>query len=194
VSLERTLEAQRVRLLRLLTGWFAVVALLSAGPLAVPLPRWVRAVIADLLIRAELAAHYMVQVSARLQAQGDFAGLAGCDAAPAPTEMTLDDVPSTAAILRRMRALRRLLSDLPRYGQRLLRRVLCGVSGRVAPLAGPAGAVANPVAPQWNAPLGERPPDKDRHGFREFCARVFSRREALAFAVSPRSVFREAIA
>jgi len=162
VDLERALETQRVRLLRLLTGWFAVVAVMSGGPFAVALPRWVRAVFADLLVRAELAAQCLVQVSARLQA-GDRWGFvedASSSFVPLDAAGRTDDVPSTAALLRRMRALRRLLQNLPHFGRRLLRRLDVG-EARVFFGVAPAHDCRTPAAsPQWIAPGIERPPDR----------------------------------
>ena len=160
VGLERALETQRVRLLRLLTGWLAVVAVLSAGPLAVPLPLWARAYFDDLLIRAELAAQYMVQVSARIQARGEFGSAGATCVAPASLDLVPEDVPSTAALLRRMRALRRVLLDLQRFGLRLLRRR----EGRAARPAVTWEHLTHSVlrfdVPQWIAPTVERPPDR----------------------------------
>ena len=166
VGLERALETQRVRLLRLLSGWFAVVAVLSGGRLAVPLPLWVRVFFDDLLIRAELAAQYMVQVSARMQARGDFAMAEGVFVQPARVALAPDEVPSTDALMGRMRALRRVLRELPRYGRRLLRRLRGRAIDRIALSDDRARDVSRPALPQWNAPQVERPPDK---GLRVFC-------------------------
>lgn len=160
MDLERALETQRVRLLRLLTGWFAVVALLSGGPFALPLPRWVRAFLSEMLTRAEYAAQCLVLVSAGLQAKGERGG-AGLrvSAPPLQQHQSGAGVPTTVALIRRMKALRRLLQDLPRRGRRLLRirRAVSRVVGAVsfAPEDRAAGS-----ARQWIAPGEERPPDK----------------------------------
>ena len=131
-----------------------------------PLPLWLRAFFDDLLIRAELAATYLVQVSARVQAGGDLV-IAGGASAPFPAAgRAVNQIPSTLALLRRMRALRRVLSDLPRYGWRFLRR-------REGRAAGPAvtwehltRGVLRFDVPQWIAPTVERPPDKGCPVFR----------------------------
>jgi len=162
VNLERALEMQRVKLLRLLTGWFAVVALITAGPLAVPLPRWVRAVFADLLVRAEFAAQCLVRVSARLQA-GERWAVAGASRSAfvgLATANCADDIPSTTALLRRMRALRRLLQDLPRFGRRLLRRLSDDSADAFLESIPTHESRAPSVAPQWVVPGIERPPDR----------------------------------
>ena len=162
VDFERALETQRVKLLRLLTGWLAVVALLSGGPFAVPLPRWVRAVFADLVVRAEFAAQCLVRVSARSQA-GDYCAViedSRFSIVHLDTGDRADDVPSTAALLRRMKALRGLLQDLPRFGRRLLRR-LSDDSADVFLGSIPTHESRAPsTAPQWVVPGIERPPDR----------------------------------
>jgi len=113
VDLERALETQRVALLRLLSGWFAVIGFLSSGPfaLAVPcsLPQWICKYFDMLLTRAEFAAQCLVQASISLQG--------GHGHAPAPEPM-IDQgkrgAPSFEALLRRMTALRDLLENLSR--------------------------------------------------------------------------------
>ncbi len=157
VDLERALEAQRVRLLRLLTGWFGLVALMSVAPLAVPMPRWFRAFLSDVVTRAELAAHYMVQMSARLQAAEVLPDLRK-DAPVASTCNPQGEVPSTASLLRRMRALRRVLKDLPLAGRRLLWR-LCPKEAVVRPAWNQSSdARACSLVPNSNVPKIEPPP------------------------------------
>ena len=171
VDLERALEAQRVRLLRLLTGWLAVVALMSGGPLALPLPRWLRAFFADLLIRVEFAAQCMVQVSACLQA-----GQSGTVSSLRPMPVlrpahSVDDVPSVVALLRRMKTLRRLLRDLPRHGRRLLRRCESRRVSRRTSWAGLSRGASGFAMPQWIVPEVERPPDVVGTIFVTLCSR-----------------------
>ena len=186
VDLERALETQRVKMLRLLTGWLVALALVSGGPLAVPLPRWVRAIFADLLVRAELAAQCLVQVSARLQAGHRWGVVEAAPSSFAPIAAAFrdDDVPSTASLLRRMGLLRRLLQNLPRFGRRLLRRVDAGAA------LGPFGyssvydCPAPSATPQWIAPGIERPPDRLGRIRSWNCARVRIGREAFGVARS----------
>jgi len=162
VDLERALETQRVRLLRLLTGWFAVVALISAGPFAVPLPRWVRAVFADLLVRAEFAAQCLVRVSAHSQAGDRWVVAQGSSSSLAPLDKAerTDEVPSTATLLHRMKALRGVLQDLPRFGRRLLRHTDGDVSDTALGIAPTLERRTLSATPQWIAPGVERPPDR----------------------------------
>ena len=161
MDLERAMEAQRVKLLRLLTGWLAAVVLVSGVSLDLPLPRWVRGFITDLIVRAELAAAYLVRVSAYVQA-GDQWIVVG-DSSPVLSRISerCDEPPTTAALVRRIKALRRLLQDLPRHGRRLLRPL---DGGEVeADCAGGFRAVdcglENSAHAQWIAPGIERPPD-----------------------------------
>jgi len=162
LNLERTLETQRVKLLRLVTGWLAVVVLVSGGSLG--LPRWARSFLADLIVRAEFAAQCLVLVSARLQTNERWAVAEDSPASVSRSEGggAVDETPSVAVLLRRMKALRRVLQDLPRFGRRLLRplrgsegekRVRCS-TGRTHPID------VAPAPPEWVAPRVERPPDK----------------------------------
>ena len=162
MDLERALEMQRVKLLRLLTGWFALMALVSGGSLAFPLPRWARSFFVDLIVRAEFGAQCLVRVSAHLQA-GERWALAENSVSSFPVLEAGDageDVPSTAALIRRMKALRRLLRDVPRYARRLLRPLVA--DDRAGHGAVACGSMRKELAsPQWIAPQDERPPDKE---------------------------------
>ena len=124
MEMERALETQRTKLLRLLAGWLAVVEWVSLAPFVGELPCWLRAFLGGLLSRAEYAAQSLVLVSARVQARlgyGEFTH--GPSEAFAYAELPLpEDVPPTMVLLQRMRALCALLEDLPRQGRRLLRR------------------------------------------------------------------------
>ncbi len=156
MEIERALETQRVKLLRLLTGWFAVVVLLSVGPFAAP--RWARVFLDDLLVRAEFAAQCLVRVSAGLQADARWAVVAEV---PSLSESdSVDGVPSTAVLIRRMKALRRLLQDLPRYGRRMLRPLDAHESAATFGNSLMNLDRTHRVSPQWIAPGVERPPDK----------------------------------
>ncbi len=113
MDLEQALETQRVKLLRLLAGWFALVGVLSAGPFQLPVPRWILAFFDTLLIRAELAAQYLLTASIFLQGAGNAVVLGDV---PKPTmSRAEDDVPSPAELLRRMEKLRSLLENLPQH-------------------------------------------------------------------------------
>jgi len=165
--MERALEIQRVKLLRLLAGWFAIVGFLSAGPLRLELPRWMRAFFAALLIRAEFAAQSLVWVAACVAAKKTASPSTQLHAASLPFIKPIasgDPVPSTQALLHRMKALMALLENLPRHGLRLLRRRVRGKSKQPR------------LAAEWRSDSGsslsrvrgladqriDRPPDKAR--------------------------------
>ncbi len=127
--MERAVETQRLKLLRLLAGWLAVVAFLSAAPISPAWTLWVRSFLSSVLARAEAAAQCLIFVEARriAQARGGevdpawlsqrhFELLSVCDGTP----------PSLAVLRRRLVALRGLLNSLPRRGLRLLRRMTAG--------------------------------------------------------------------
>lgn len=163
VDFERTLETQRVRLLRLLTGWFSVVVLLSVGPLALPLPFWFGSFLAGVLTRAELAAQYLVRASVCLQARDGLAIAEGASPfAGSAVRGSVDAVPSTRDLLRRMNALRRILEDLPRYARRMM---VCEIAGEAFDFSRPVPARVirdrlGKIGAQWIAARVERPPDK----------------------------------
>ena len=126
MAIEQALETQRTKLLRLLAGWLVIAEWLPVAPFVGELPRWLRSFLGSLVTRAEFAAQSLVFVSARLQAQNGLGEWIG----PQPDAFAVDEangwisdgVPSTGALLRRMKALRALLDDLPRAGRRLWRR------------------------------------------------------------------------
>lgn len=133
MEIERAIETQRLKLLRLLAGLFTAVALLSVGPIAPAWSRWVRSFVFSVLERAEAAAQSLVLAQACLIARSN-----GCDVdrarlaqrhIRAMTVSDADDVPSLADLRRRIVALRALLKDLPRRSRRLLRRVIAWAGG-----------------------------------------------------------------
>jgi len=118
VDLKRAIDTQRLRLLRLVTGWVALLGFWSVGPWAVPLPRWARSYFAALLIRAEGAAQNLLQASASMQAGSGFVASAPIRH---PIGAGQGDAPSVPDLLRRMHALRETLENLHRRAWRLLR-------------------------------------------------------------------------
>ncbi len=82
-------------------GWFALVALISGGPLAMALPRWARSFLNDMLIHAENAAQCLVLVSARLQTKGTWASTGGLPSAFTPVHPcdTANNTPSTLELI-----------------------------------------------------------------------------------------------
>ena len=124
MEMEQALETQRAKLLRLLAGWFSLLEWLSFGPFQIELPRWVRVFFADLVIRAEFAAQSLIVVSARLSAKNSLDGSSPTVHALQPLAKVVesaDDVPSTATLLQRIKALRAALENLPHQRVRPLR-------------------------------------------------------------------------
>jgi len=168
VNLERALDTQRVRLLRLVTGWIILLGVLSVGPLALPVPRWVRVFFETVLIRAELAANYMLHTSALMQGNGD---VVDCGPAARVCRMVDAETQSVEALLHRMKALCDLLDHLPRHARRLVRVCQCaGVAFDYA--TAPHFSVRRNHAAMgdmdWTAPRVERPPDKGGFDFSSF--------------------------
>ena len=165
VDLERTLEIQRLRLLRLLTGWISVLGVLSFAPATLPLPRWIRAFFDRVLLRAELAAQFLVQVSALQQATGDLVAHVPRERAQSQQSV---EVCSTQMLLRRMIALRDVLENLPRHARRLLRvRKIAGeaLNYSAPPRRLPVRGRMATVTADWMLPRVERPPDKGAYRF-----------------------------
>ena len=177
MDLERALETQRVALLRLLSGWFAVVEFASGGPLGMvfphALPRCIRAFFSTLLTRAEFAALCLVDVSIRLQ--GGTSVAVSEDEARPPVACTTDEAPSFEALLRRMIALRDLLENLPHYARQKMRRPCRGRAAACAEQKDSVrlkwtrifGTSDTMAVHQCILPRMDRPPDKS--GVPEIC-------------------------
>ena len=125
MDIERTLETQRLKLLRILAGLLFTIGFLSVGPVSRGFSVWVCGYVGSVLSRAEMAARYLVIAQARV-----IAARHGCDldidrfsesfartAAPLVTE------PSVAECRARLRALRAVLMNVSRHALRLLRRI-----------------------------------------------------------------------
>lgn len=192
VEIERALEIQRAKLLRLLAGWLVIVEWMPFAPFVGDAPRWLRSFLGALVTRAEFAAQSLVIVSARLQAQNgrgilvmaqsrSFA-FANVDAS------RFGDVPSSKALAHRMRALRALLEDLPRAGHRFLRRCEDRRTAQASDAARPFEREPFALSPERllrAAPFErriERPPDKSHptvftFGYLRPCSRRGGRRD-----------------
>jgi len=126
VTIERQIETQRRKLLRLVAGWLAVVAFMTAAPFAPSWTRWVRALLSSLLDRADAAAQCLLFVEARRIAEAHEGRV---DQAWLSRQFDLltardaDEPPSLAALRRRAMALRCLLDNLSRRAARLLGRM-----------------------------------------------------------------------
>ena len=160
--MERALETQRLKLLRLLAGLAVALGLVSLAPAVSMLPRWVRFYVASVLVRAESAAHHLVIVAAcgllRKQSVGSSVRLSF---PTAPDAALADGEPSTAVLLKRIKSLRSMLRDLPCHAKRMVARMMKAMLEPREPTpdweicAGRVRATDAPVATRI-----ERPPDK----------------------------------
>jgi len=123
VDISAALETQRLRLLRLLAGLVCIVQFVSLAPLVSMLPVKIRAYVSAVLDRAEAAVNCLVIATASIRYGYRV---------PAPT----NDIPSpmdvaklsechttTENLLHRIRVLRTVLENLPRYAKRLMKRL-----------------------------------------------------------------------
>ena len=164
MDLERALETQRIKLLRLLTGWIAVAGFVSCGSFVLPLPQELRRFFDSLLTRAELAGQYLARASECLQGRNGRVVSDG-PLSPSPSHAN-DDAPSCANLVRRMEALRDLLDNLTwekprarRTGRRVTRYHDC--EKRIGFVAHPLHAANRAIAkPEPHAPRAEHPPDR----------------------------------
>ena len=164
MDIERTLETQRLRLLRIVAGLVVVVGVLALGPVSRGFSVWVCGYVGSVLSRAELAARYLVIAQARL-----IAAQRGCDLDVSRFSETLvqsyappETASGVAEIRVRLRALRAVLMNVPRYALRLLRRIEKQVSGsgsRPSPRFDPCRS-SDLCARRRAAIRIERPPDK----------------------------------
>jgi len=125
VDFERTLETQRLRLLRLVAGLVLLIGFLSVGPVSRGFSVAICRYVGSVLSRAEMAARYLVIAQAhRMVALGAFQGQRSQiseSLAHAFVKTHADVSPSECQ--RRLKALRALLLDLPSHALRLLRRI-----------------------------------------------------------------------
>ena len=125
MDMERAIETQRLRLLRLLAGLLVAIGFLSVGPVSRGFSDWACGFVGSVLSRAEAAARCLVIAQARLIAERMGSGIdrslfsmpAIHDFSDSDTDVSLSD------LHRRLCALRALLSNLPRHALRLLRRI-----------------------------------------------------------------------
>lgn len=171
MKIEQELDRQRLRLLRLLAGLAALVVLVSLAPALSMVPQWVRAHMASVLVRAELAAENMVIVAAYVMTRTQVS------VAPVPSvwsQELCDGRLSTVRLLRRIATLRAVLENLPRAAQRLLKRLEKArrKSREDTPVHGWdwGAAIASSQSAVFDA-REDRPPDK-RHPARRLASRV----------------------
>jgi len=125
VDFERTMETQRLRLLRLVAGLIVWLGFLSVGPVSRGFSEWACGFVGSVLSRAETAARYLViaqahQMAARIGFDGDRRQISESFAGAFVTD---DPDVSLLECQRRLKALRAVLMDLPLHALRLLRRI-----------------------------------------------------------------------
>ena len=125
MDFERTLEAQRLKLLRIVAGLFVVVGVLSVGPVSRGFSIWVCGFVGSILSRAEAAARCLVfaQVGSLIARSGmdlDRSRFSECLA----RVFIADDADVSLPDYRgRLKVLRTVLTDLPSHAARLIRRI-----------------------------------------------------------------------
>ena len=189
MDLERAIETQRLRLLRIVAGLLVAVGVLTIGPVSCRFSDWVLDFVRSILSRVETAARYLVIAQARLMgARGgldsDQSQLLDSLASVFVAEETGDSLPGCR---KRLKALLAVLTHLPRHAARLIRRIERQTRG-----AARACRLSHCFEKRLLASLGdgrlaetriERPPDKGLPHGPSFNLPPESGREALAVGV-----------
>lgn len=162
LEIEHGIRAQWLKLLRIIAGLLTVVTFVSLVPFSCECRRWVREMVFSVLSRAECAAHHLVIAQARLMAgqQGLSVDPERLFHAAATRRSPVAALPTVRGLWVRLRALRALLLDLPRHGDRLLRRALRRLSEQ--PKTRGFTPIEPPMLRVWRlaAVRVERPPDR----------------------------------
>ena len=168
LQIEEGIATQSQKLFRLVAGLLMAVAFASATPFSPACRRWICGHVLSVLIRAESAAQSLMIAQAFV-----LAGRRGMHFRPAALftssgtlfpngDRSEAELPSLSELTVRLKALRAVLFDVPRFAMRLLKRV---VAQSVKTMRGgglpryPAayeGVCAHRFVPEPN----ERPPDK----------------------------------
>jgi len=136
LQIEHGIATQRLRLSRLVAGLLLAVNFLSFLPFSSESRHWLQRALLSVLTRAECAAYYLVIAQA-----GVLAVRAGVFERPSQFYAAMGDLGGPdfssceagsyfAPLERRLKILRAMLADLPRYAVRLLRRVLSAGESR----------------------------------------------------------------
>lgn len=174
MDIERTIETQRLRLLRLVAGLVVLAGFLSVGPVSRVFSVSICGFIGSILSRAEAAVRYLLiaQAYAMIERGGialDRSHFSETLAHAVPVDET--DM-SPFECRRRLKALHSVLMDLPRHALRLIRRIerrmgLMACSDRLSPRED--ARLAAPLRDRRPAPRRiERPPDKTLSAFAVF--------------------------
>lgn len=122
MDLEQAIETQRLRLLRIVAGLVVLIGCLSVGPVSRGFSVWTCRFVGSILSRAEAAARYLVIAQARSMAVRAGTGLRSEQISACLARVVMDDVEVSASECRqRLKALRAVLTNLPRAALRLLR-------------------------------------------------------------------------
>jgi len=125
----RTINSQRIALLRLLAGWEVVLAVLPCAALCGSVSLRLRGFLAAMVFRAELATGYLVVATLRGLIRRGAVQADGFDAAEQVEALAVsliktadwpDEALSVHRLRLRLRALKRDLADLPRAALRML--------------------------------------------------------------------------
>jgi len=173
LELERALETQRRKLLRLLTGLFAAVEFLSVGSANRKLPQWFLSLSLYILRRAEAAAQCLIIVESRVLAQNGCGPVDCAYQSPLPRKQDKKDrsrrervsVPDGERLRRRIRALQDVLADLSQHALRKKRFDAKRGAKCSGKSARPRGhdhheIYCDPLRREPMVPRVERPPDK----------------------------------
>ena len=167
--MERAIETQRLRLLRLVAGLLVAIGFLSVGPVSRGFSAWACGYVGSVLSRVEAAVGYLVIA----QARGMAARLGknvdrSCFFMSAKPEFSACEADASVLDMRqRLCALRAVLTDLPRHALRLLRRIEKASQGEVSAdrrLPRPDTGLSRHTGRRAAYRI-ERPPDPSRNAF-----------------------------
>ncbi len=125
MDIERTLETQRLKLLRMVAGLVVSLGFMALGPVSRGFSNWVARYVGSILSRAELAVRFMLITQACLMVarRGMDIDRRQISAFLDPVLWTGETELSLSECHARLRAVRGVLLDLPRHAMRLLRRI-----------------------------------------------------------------------
>ncbi len=125
MDFERTLEAQRHRLLRIVAGLVVMVGALSLGPISRRFSDWMLGFVGSILSRAEAAAKYLVIAQAHVMVSRGGLAIDQKRLSERLAQIAVTDNAdiSLSDCQHRLKALRAILMDVGRSAARLLRQI-----------------------------------------------------------------------
>ena len=168
MDIERTLETQRFKLLRIIAGLAVVLEVLALAPVSRWFSEWTLGIVGSFLSRAEAAARCLLLTRVYLIARQNDLEIDREQIADALDAALIVDGPdiSLAECRHRLKRLRAVLMDLPRHALRLLHRIAkrCRRNTRSdRTFSRPDLRPSTPLRAWRQAALRvERPPDKGR--------------------------------